>query len=179
MPTVLTHGVAAAAIGAAILPRRTGWRTWSAGIACAMLPDVDVIAFGIGIPYSAMLGHRGLSHSIFFAAILTMLAAFALRGRTPPNARLRVWQFLFAASLSHGILDAFTNGGLGIAFFGPFSSERYFFSVRPIEVSPIGAGFFSRRGLDVLKSEMLWVWLPAAALVVVSLAYRDGKRTRQ
>jgi inner membrane protein len=145
-----------------------------------MLPDVDVIAFGFGIPYSAMLGHRGLSHSLVFAGIMPVLAAaFALRGRTPPDARPRVWLFLFAASVSHGILDAFTNGGLGIAFFAPFSSERYFFSERPIQVSPIGAAFFSGRGLDVLKSEMLWVWMPAAAVVVVSLVYRSGKPTRQ
>jgi hypothetical protein len=36
---------------------------------------------------------------------------------------------------------------------------------RPIEVSPIGVRqFFSERGLTVLASEMLWVWLPSAVL---------------
>jgi hypothetical protein len=31
-------------------------------------------------------------------------------------------------------------------------------------VSPIGIGFFSLRGLAVLWSELLWVWLPAATI---------------
>jgi inner membrane protein len=56
----------------------------------------------------------------------------------------------FLITASHGILDAFTNGGLGIALFSPFDNSRYFFPFRPIQVSPIGAGFFSMRGLRVL-----------------------------
>jgi inner membrane protein len=34
--------------------------------------------------------------------------------------------FLFLAAASHGVLDAFTNGGLGIALFWPWSGARYF-----------------------------------------------------
>jgi inner membrane protein len=44
--------------------------------------------------------------------------------------------FFFLLTASHGILDAFTNGGLVIALFSPFSNERYFFPWTPIEVSP-------------------------------------------
>ena len=59
-----------------------------------------------------------------------------------------------------------TNGGLGVALLAPFSEERFFFSFRPIQVSPIGAGaFFTEWGLRVLKSEGLWVGLPSARLV--------------
>nr|HRC76832.1 rhodanese-like domain-containing protein [Kouleothrix sp.] len=32
----------------------------------------------------------------------------------------------------HGVLDAMTDGGLGVAFFAPFSATRYFFPFRPI-----------------------------------------------
>jgi inner membrane protein len=69
------------------------------------------------------------------------------------------------AALSHGLLDAATNGGLGVAFLSPFSNRRYFFSFRPVEVSPIGIRpFFSERGIEVLRSEAFWIWLPSAAL---------------
>jgi inner membrane protein len=79
---------------------------------------------------------------------------------------------LLAATASHGIHDAFTNGGLGIAFFAPFSAARYFFPVTPIEVSPIVHGFFSERGVRVLASEMVWVWTPALVLIAFSIGAR-------
>ena len=173
MPTVFTHAVSAVALGAVSLPAGAGLRAWSLGVVCAALPDLDVLAFAFGIPYSAMLGHRGLSHSIAFALLLsTVVTALALRGDQWSKMRLRIWLFLFAAAASHGVLDAFTNGGLGIAFFAPFSAQRYFFPVAPIEVAPIGRGFFSERGLQVLASEMRWVWAPSAAVVAVSLGLR-------
>jgi inner membrane protein len=179
MPTVFTHAVSALALGTVVLPAGAGLRPWSLGVVCAALPDLDVLAFAFGIPYSAMLGHRGLSHSILFALVLsTVVTVLALRSDQWTNMRLRIWLFLFAAAASHGILDAFTNGGLGIAFFAPLSSERYFFPVTPIEVAPIGRGFFSERGLQVLASEVRWVWAPSAAVIAVSLGLR-GFRARR
>jgi inner membrane protein len=68
---------------------------------------------------------------------------------------------LFLATAAHGVLDAMTTGGLGVAFFSPWNPERYFFGFRPIAVSPIGIkAFFSGVGLRVLGSEALWVGLP-------------------
>jgi hypothetical protein len=99
----LTHAGAAAAIGTAILPRAAGSRVWSLGIACAILPDLDVAAFAFGIPYP----------------------------------------------------------------------------VTPIQVSPIGAAFFSERGLRVLASEVCWVCLPAALLAAASLALQGASRPRE
>ena len=54
--------------------------------------------------------------------------------------------FLFLAIASHGLLDAFTDGGLGVAFFAPFDSTRYFFPVTPIEVSPNWSGILFSTG---------------------------------
>jgi DMSO/TMAO reductase YedYZ heme-binding membrane subunit len=80
--------------------------------------------------------------------------------------------YFAAVTASHGLLDALTDGGLGVAFFAPFDSGRYFFPWRPIEVSPIGAGFFSARGLAVLASEFVWVWLPSLLLAAVAWGAR-------
>jgi inner membrane protein len=83
---------------------------------------------------------------------------------------------LFLSTLSHGILDALTSGGLGVAFFAPFDNSRYFFPWRPIRVSPISvSGFFSSRGLQVLRSELQWIWLPAALVtMLLTLLRRSG-----
>jgi len=71
-----------------------------------------------------------------------------------------------------------TSGGFGIAFFAPFSNARYFFPWRPIVVSPIGIGaFFSHRGLEVMPSELVWIWLPAAAVVFACWLRRRGRAT--
>ena len=76
----------------------------------------------------------------------------------------RWWQlitYFFIVTASHGILDAMTDGGLGVAFLAPFDNSRYFFPWRPVMVSPIGvAPFFSRYGLNVLLSEIVWIWEP-------------------
>jgi inner membrane protein len=79
---------------------------------------------------------------------------------------------------SHGVFDAMTNGGLGIAFFSPFDNGRYFFPWTPIDVSPIGVrGFFSQRGLDILISETIYVVIPLLLLwAVIALLKRAKTR---
>lgn len=131
----------------------------------SILPDIDVLAFRFGIPYASMFGHRGFSHSIFFALLIGCVFRWASAvGRERP---WTVFLFTSFATLSHGLLDGLTNGGLGVGFFAPFSGRRYFLMDRWIEVSPIGGAFFSERGLEVLKSELWTVWLPCAAFALV------------
>ena len=103
-----------------------------------------------------MLGHRGLSHSLLFAAILAAILVFTLfREEARSGKTLRLCTYLFLAAASHGLLDAVTNGGLGVAFLSPFDTTRYFFPFRPVEVSPISvARFLQGRGLEVLASEI-------------------------
>ena len=148
-------------------------RFWMAAAVGAALPDVDVLAFTAGIPYSHPFGHRGFTHSFAFAA-LAAAAIVALMFRDGEWRRMRIalWLFFFAAVASHGLLDAMTSGGLGIAFFAPFSSTRYFFAWRPILVSPIGVQrFFSSRGVAVMLSEIRWVWVPSAVIAALG-SYR-------
>jgi inner membrane protein len=170
MASAFSHAVSAAAIGAMFSHR--GWpvRLWVLGAACAVAPDADVVGVPLGIPFGSALGHRGLSHSLLFAAVLAVVVA-RWCGRLPENvSRPRLWLYLFLATASHGVLDALTNGGPGIAFFAPLDNTRYFFPLRPIVVSPIGIRpFFSEWGLRVIESELLWIWLPSlifAGLVV-------------
>ena len=106
------------------------------------------------------------------AYLLAGCAVVALFFRDAPN-RKALAAYFFLVTASHGVLDALTNGGLGVAFFAPFSGARYFFPFRPVEVSPIGlSSFFSEWGLAVIESELLWVWLPASLLVAFVLIFR-------
>jgi LexA-binding, inner membrane-associated putative hydrolase len=110
-----------------------------------------------------------------------------LRGRDTPSAPRRAGgkdsgrqPIFFIVIASHGALDAMTSGGLGIAFFAPFPGRRYFFPWRPILVSPIGVQrFFSPRGMAVLASEIVWVWVPSAMVGAAGLALRRRQRTLQ
>ena len=131
-----------------------------------MLPDADVLAFHFGIAYGDLFGHRGLTHSLAFAAVVAWLVlAAAYPARRWPTDRGRLWAYLALAIASHGVLDAMTTGGLGVAFLAPVENGRYFFPWRPIAVSPIGVRpFFTGRGLAVLANEALWVGVPAVLL---------------
>lgn len=75
-----------------------------------------------------------------------------------------------------GLLDAMTNGGRGIALLSPVSNQRYFLPWTPIEVSPIGVrAFISQRGLAVMKSEILWIWLPVVSMAIFGWIVRRFK----
>ena len=174
MPTIFTHAVVPLALGAGLGGQVISRRLVLAGVAVAILPDLDVIAFQFGVPYGSDFGHRGFSHSLVGAAIVALAMAFARRVLQAGFAR--AFPFLFLAGASHGLLDAFTNGGSGVALLWPFSSGRYFAPLTPIEVSPIGLSrFLTERGATVLFSEFLWIWLPCAAITLAMIAVRRAR----
>jgi inner membrane protein len=167
MPSVFSHAIVATAIGKVVQPKQVPWWYWALGASLSAVPDLDVIGFHFGVRYGDVMGHRGFTHSLLFAALLAGLVTLAFVGQGQISC-WRLFFYLFLATASHGILDAMTNGGLGVAFFSPFTNARIFFPFRPIKVSPIGVGrFFSARGVAVVWSEALWLWLPSAAVFVV------------
>jgi membrane-bound metal-dependent hydrolase YbcI (DUF457 family) len=115
MPTILSHSIAALAIGKIFGVQRMPARFWILAALCSVLPDFDVISFAFGISYGDMLGHRGLTHSLAFALVLGFAVAWFISSTTPT--RRRAWPLMviifFAVTASHGLLDAMTNGGLG------------------------------------------------------------------
>jgi inner membrane protein len=172
--SLISHAVAALGIGTAFARPEIPKRVWAIGAICSMLPDIDVIGFRIGIRYGDFWGHRGFTHSLLFAGMLATLALVAgIPHAWPGLNRGWLWLYFFLATASHGFLDAMTDGGLGVAFFSPFDNARYFFAWRPIVVSPISlARFFSERGMAVLRSELIWIWIPAGLLALLTLVLR-------
>jgi inner membrane protein len=129
----------------------------------AVLPDLDVLAFKLGIAYTHPLGHRGFSHSILFGFLIALVCVFFLvkRQRWFGKPWWIVYFLLVFSSVSHGFLDALTDAGKGIGFFIPFDNQRYFLPWRIIKTSPVDPTmFFSQRGLRIMGNEIKIVWLP-------------------
>src|SRR5262249_50897630 len=166
MASLVTHALVGAALGQAATPELRRRRSfWFSVVLCAVLPDFDVIGFALGVHYGDLWGHRGMTQSLLFAIASATLFALCLQQTT--KKRWKLGGLLFVIAASHGVLDALTNGGRGVAFFSPFDRRRYFFPWRPIQVSPIGArALFSSHAMQVLGSEIR-VWGPALAVVLI------------
>jgi inner membrane protein len=173
MASTFTHAFAAIALGKIASSQPRGWRFWVLTAGSAVLPDGDVITFAFGVHYEDFLGHRGFFHSLSFALIWALLLVSLEFRNAQGRERAQLIGFFFLVTASHGVLDALTNGGLGVAFFAPFDNGRYFFPWRPLEVSPISVTrFFSEGGAEVLRSEFKYVWLPLGSLWLAVLAGR-------
>jgi inner membrane protein len=169
MPTLFSHAavgfIAAKGAAEATAPNT---RIVIASMALSALPDADALFLGV-VPYSHPLGHRGFTHSLFFAALMGALVAllFSKAGWAPAHSFLPL-AFLFAvATASHGFFDAMTDGGLGVAFFAPFSNHRYFLPWRPIPVAPLSLeGLMNSRGLRVIRveAELFWTFTLGAVI---------------
>lgn len=163
MASIFGHGVVGFTITKLIGNKQTKWLLLAA-IFSAILPDFDVITFKLGIAYQHPLGHRGFTHSIFFA----MLWALVLMLTIGRNNKLIWFLVIFLSTISHGIFDAMTSGGEGIGFFIPFNNDRFFFSFREILVSPLGIKkFFSGWGLRVVLSEIKFIVIPSLLILLI------------
>jgi inner membrane protein len=170
VPTIISHAAVPLALGIGLGEKRVSRAVLASGVFASMLPDADVILFRFGATYNDVWSHRGFSHSLGFAILLGLVAAFLLRRRAPT---LRAFAFVALSAASHGLLDMLTNGGHGIAFLWPLSGHRYFFDWRPIQVSPLAATRFLTKAAAVAKTEALWIWLPA---VVVAFGLRAWRK---
>ena len=176
MATPISHAVAALSIGSCFYRTAVPKRVWIAAALCSAVPDLDAIGFRFGVQYGDFWGHRGFTHSLVFAALLAGAVTLGFR-RTAGITRVSLFIYMFAATASHGLLDATTNGGLGVAFFSPFDNDRFFLPWRPIRVSPIAVSrFFGFRAVGIVETEMLWIWLPAAIFALAVLTLRSKLR---
>lgn len=178
MASIFGHALAAFALGKGFSKTIVNWKFILLGIICAILPDADVIGFSFGIKYESFWGHRGFSHSLLFALILGVLIIVIFYSRILFSKKGVVLILYFTiCTASHAVLDALTTGGLGVAFFSPFDTTRYFFPWRPIKVSPIGvARFFSERGIKVVLSELIWIGIPSIFYIFVIMYFKRNKK---
>lgn len=151
MPSSVAHGFAVIAVGTVLrLPARVR-PAWYAGIASAVLLDLDAIGRPFGGGDIAWLGgHRALTHSLPFAltvgGVLALMLSRPLRGVLSTG---RLWVFFALAMASHGVLDAMSDYGAGVAFFAPLVAARWKLAWQPF---------------DGILPEVLGIWVPGFLL---------------
>jgi inner membrane protein len=95
---------------------------------------MDVIGFSFGVRYGDFWGHRGFTHSLFFAAMLAVLVAGVGLSRGSPGLN-SLWLCFSSRWQSHdaGCHDR-RQAWSSVPF--PFENTRYFFRGADL-VSPI------------------------------------------
>jgi inner membrane protein len=124
----ITHFAAGACMGELIAGRRIGKKAMVVGGLAQLVPDVDFI-FGMWMsPAANALAHRGFTHSILFAILVTPILAWAQRRWWGDKAiSFHYWVgFLGVQVVTHLFLDAFNAYGTG--WFEPFSHRRISFN---------------------------------------------------
>ena len=121
MPLPVAHALVGASIVAAIRARPTSFRRPAALLAGALLANAPDLDFFLVFALHSRAWHRGFTHSLVFAACVSLLFVFCLGRR-----RARDTTAYGLAFASHGILDFLTTrAGGGVELLWPFSSERF------------------------------------------------------
>jgi inner membrane protein len=171
MATAYSHAIVGIGIAQIYTPQRGRWVYWALAGLLAIFPDIDVLSMAA---YGAILGHRGITHTLVFALWLGFLTA----SLTFKPFRGNLWALtavFFLATASHGLLDAVTRGGEAIPFFWPATQQRYG-NWGPIPVADIALELPDPRRSRSIRSEMVWVWAPTVAFIVGVFVWRRVRR---
>src|SRR5882724_835903 len=166
MPSPFSHAAASIALGKIYTGQKMPVRFWTLTIVCAVVADLDILGGRLGFGFWGIFGHRGITHSILFAALLGLVATQLCKRSLDGVSGKSLFLYFFLVAASHGILDGLVDGVQGVAFLAPFDAMRYFLPWRPIHSSPIGMGFFSPEGVAVILNEIRWVWIPSVAIIL-------------
>lgn len=174
MDTV-SHIVLGAAVGETILGRKIGRKAMLYGAIIGNIPDIDVLGIFFLSDSKQLLFHRGITHSLFFAVLITALFGWFCKKRIKNNWMLWTLMF-FAAMLSHLLIDSFTCYGMG--FFEPFSQHRISFNtifvVDPFYTLPflvcMGLAFRAKNKTPLRKKwTIIGLWISSTYLAFTIL----------
>ena len=166
MPLPLAHGLLGASIVAAMLPEASPLRNWKpllVGASLSIFPDLD---YFLGISW-----HRGITHSLSFAAVISLLCLAATG-----FAQLKMAIGYAGALFSHALLDYATTKTMpGVELLWPLSTRRFGLGlVDYYQLTGVDPVYFLSKDLlmDLLKMGMLEliIFLPIF-LFVLSLKW--------
>ena len=116
-------------MGEAFAGQTVGRKAAVWGLLAQSIPDIDFLAVFWSDTSSNLLAHRGFTHSILFAIIISFfMGALAEKWHRPHNISFTHWVVFFASAIfGHIFLDAFNNYGVG--WFEPFNHNRISFNI--------------------------------------------------
>ena len=176
----LTHIALGACMGEAFAGKKIGKKAMLWGILAQSIPDIDFIASFWLNTSDNLLAHRGITHSILFAIIITpIIAWFAFRLHRSHHISFLKWiLFIGSVILIHLFLDAFNNYGVG--WFEPFSHLRIsfntiyvadpFFSVIP-GIALVMLIFITQK-----STGRNWIWKTGLIIPFFYLLYSVGNK---
>lgn len=130
----ITQGLLGAAVAEAGFGKKLGNRAMLVGALCGVLPDLDIVSGMFG-PWASMIHHRGVTHSVFFAAAAAPIIGWLAWRATKRQASHATWSHLaWWSVVTHPILDLFTS--YGTQLLAPFSDRRFALDAVPI-VDPV------------------------------------------
>lgn len=128
----LTQIVLGAGVAEAVAGKKMGNKAALWGAFAGTIPDLDVLLRGFFHPIDGALIHRGFSHSIVFALMISPILAWLFHKIYRKRYEYRTWILLFFLSIiTHPMLDIFTR--YGTQFFWPFDLRLTFNSVFVID----------------------------------------------
>jgi inner membrane protein len=143
----ITHIVLGAALGEVLAGEKLGKKALLIGAVAGNLPDIDFVAsFWLDSARDVWF-HRGITHSLLFVVVISLLLAWVARrvDRSAAMTFKQWWLFFGVQMLVHIFIDAFNAYGTG--WFEPFSSYRVTFNVLfvadPLYSCPLGIAFLA------------------------------------
>ncbi|MEO5571640.1 MAG: metal-dependent hydrolase [Bacteroidia bacterium] len=168
----ITHIVLGAAIGEAMLGKKIGKKAMLWGALANSLPDIDVLANFLTNPVNALLIHRGITHSFFFALVISPLLAYIFyKTHLKCSLNYKNWlMFFLVAIIAHDMIDVCTAYGTGLL--EPFSHQRFstnsIFVADPFYTLPLLISFIT---LLILKKNSIKRAIVNKTAIILSTAY--------
>jgi inner membrane protein len=121
----ITHIALGACVGEIVLGKRLGKKALIWGIIAQNLPDIDTLPGIFMRGDRALLFHRGITHSLFFALVIGLLLAWLAKKIHHKNyIPFATLAFFFCFQLAlHDLLDTCNSYGTGLL--EPFSQHRF------------------------------------------------------
>lgn len=130
----ITQGLLGAAVAEAGFGKKLGNRAMLVGALCGLLPDLDIVS-GLFGPWASMIHHRGITHSVLFAAASAPILGWLAWRATKRSGSHATWSHLaWWSVVTHPLLDLFTS--YGTQLLSPFSNKRFALDAIPI-VDPL------------------------------------------
>ncbi len=125
----LTHTVLGACLGQVLAGKKIGKKAMLWGAVANNIPDIDIFTSTWMSQADGLMAHRGFTHSILFALIVSPMLAFLFTSWYKKTTMTFIdWLLIFGTgNFLHIIIDSFTCYGTG--WFEPFNHYRVTFNL--------------------------------------------------